>query len=175
MKQALLEDAEYPYLGQSALKRLREGREAALTLGFDKYNAIDLENGFVGIFPWMGHRNFRTLKNIISHYMKDKGIAKQIGGWGTFYMTLKSDANGAEKILADLKGVLEGEVNPDEFYFEDNIRAEKKNYEYKVPKYDRYVPEVLLKRQVIEDYVDIPLIKEQVNNWAASEAQRYIK
>ena len=168
MKQALLEEAEYPYLGPSAQKRLHEGREAALVLGFDRYNAINLENGLVGIFPWMGHRNFRTLKNIISHYMKTGGAAKQLGGWGTFYMTMKGGAGGAAETLADLKTVLSGEVNPYEFFYEEKIRAEKKNYEYKVPKYDRYVPNVLLKKQLIEDYVDIPEIKAQAMGWEAS-------
>jgi hypothetical protein len=38
-----------------------------------------------------------------------------------------------------------------------------------VPKYDRYVPNDLLKRQVVEDYIDIPFIKEQINAWTASE------
>jgi hypothetical protein len=71
-------------------------------------------------------------------------------------------------VLADLKAVLSGDVNPDEFLYEEKIRAEKKNYEYKVPKYDRYAPNVLLKRQVIEDYVDIPEIKAQMMGWEAS-------
>ncbi|MCL2814818.1 MAG: DEAD/DEAH box helicase [Oscillospiraceae bacterium] len=170
MRQVLLEDNEYPYLGPNAQKRLCEGREAAVKLGFDRYNAIDLENGLVGIFPWMGHRNFRTLKNIMTHYMKSEGTAKRMGGWGTFYMTLNG---GAGEILAELQKVIGGEINPDEFYYEETIRAEKKNYEYKVPKYDRYVPDVLLKKQVIEDYVDIPLIKEQVSGWAASPPREF--
>lgn len=168
IKQALFEENEYPYLGPNAVKRLREGREKAFEYGFDKYNVIDLDYGSVLILPWMGHRNYRTLKSIISHYMKVEGVAKQIGGSGTFYMTLKSDYSKSDEILAALKTVFNGTVDPDDFLNEDKIRSEKKNYEYKVPKYDRYVPNILLKRQIIEDYIDISLIKEQVNKWKAS-------
>jgi ATP-dependent Lhr-like helicase len=166
IKQALFEENEYPYLGANALKRLREGREKALEHGFDKYNALDLDYGLIAILPWMGHRNYRTLKNIISHYMKDEGISAQIGGSGTFYMTLKSDYKSGE-ILAALNEVLNGYINPDDFLNEEKIRAEKKNYEYKVPKYDRYVPNKLLKRQVIEDYIDIAFIKSEIEKWTA--------
>ena len=74
IKRALFETNEYPYLGSNAVKRLREGREKALEYGFDKYNVIDLENGITAILPWMGHRNYRTLKNIMSHYMKMEGM-----------------------------------------------------------------------------------------------------
>lgn len=167
MKKALIENIEYPYLGKNAVGRLREGREAALKYGLDKYNIIDQGNGIIGILPWMGHRNYRTLKNIISHYMKIDGVSKQIGGSGTFYMTLESKRFKAAEILNFIKNVFNGELNPYDFLHEEKIRAEKKNYEYKIPKYDRYVPNILLKKQVINDYIDIPLIKEQVSSWVA--------
>jgi len=173
IKQALFEENEYPYLGPGAAKRLREGRIAAAELELDKYNVLDTGNGVTAIFPWMGHRNYRTLKNIMSHYMKSEGAAKQIGGWEPFYMTLKSGYGAPEGLLAAIKTVFDGDINPNDFLREDKIRAEKKNYEYKVPKYDRYVPNVLLKKQVIEDYIDIPLIKAQVGAWnAAGEAYK---
>ena len=174
IKQALFEQNEYPYLGPNAIKRLREGRAAALELGIDRYNILDMENGLVGIFPWMGHRNYRTLKSVISHYMKSSGGAAkqlQLGGWEPFYMTLRIDGSengGSGAALAALKKIFGGEIDPNDFLHEDKIRAEKKNYEYKVPKYDRYAPNILLKKQVIEDYIDIPLIRTQVGAWSAA-------
>jgi ATP-dependent Lhr-like helicase len=169
MKKVLIENTVYPYLGPNAVKRLQEGRETALKYGFDKYNIINLDKGLVGILPWMGHRNYRTLKNIMTHYMKVDGASKQIGGCGTFYMTLGSGRYKAAEILDFIKAVFNNDINPYDFLHEDRIRAEKKNYEYKIPKYDRYVPNILLKKQVIKDYIDIPLIKEQVKSWKASD------
>ena len=49
----------------------------------------------------------------------------------------------------------------------EKIRSEKKYYEYKVPKYDRYIPNALLKRQVIEDYIDLAYLKQQINTWTS--------
>lgn len=169
MKKVLIENTEYPYLGKNAVDRLREGRENALKYGFDKYNVIDQGSGIIGILPWMGHRNYRTLKNIISHYMKIDGISRQIGGSGTFYMTLDGGRYKAAEILDFIKNIFNGDINPDDFLHEDKIRSEKKNYEYKVPKYDRYVPNILLKKQVINDYINVPLIKEQILSWKALE------
>lgn len=169
MKKVLVESTEYPYLGPNALRRLQEGREAALKYGFDKYNVINLDSGITLILPWLGHRNFRTLKNILTHYMKVDGASQQIGGCGTFYMTLGNDKKRGAEILDSIKNVFNNEINPYDFIHEDKIRVEKKNYEYKIPKYDRYVPNILLKKQVINDYIDITLIKELVKAWNASD------
>jgi len=103
------------------------------------------------------------------NYMKMEGMGKQIGGSGTFYMTIKNDHYKSQEILGDLKTIINGVINPNDFLHEDKIRSEKKNYEYKIPKYDRYVPNGLLKRQVIEDYIDISFIKEQVDTWTACD------
>ena len=169
MKRVLTENTIYPYLGPNAVKRLQEGRELALKYGFDKYNLINLDNGLVGILPWMGHRNFRTLRNILAHYMKLDGTLRHIGTGGTFYMLMDSGNLKAAHILEEIKAVINSDINPYDFINEEGIRAEKKHYEYKVPKYDRYVPDVLLKKQVINDYIDIPFIREQVNSWTAQE------
>ena len=192
MKTALSECAVYPYLGPDAAARLQEGREAASAYGFDKYNVIGFETGGIGILPWMGHRNYRTLRNILAHYLKTGGIPAQIGGSGCFYMTLagagaRSGKGGlagaggrfaegggdgwsrAADSLEAIKAIFANEINPYDFLREDSIRAEKKHYEYKVPKYDRFVPNVLLKKQIVSDYIDIPYIKEQVAGWRVNE------
>ncbi|MCL2519370.1 MAG: hypothetical protein FWF15_12485, partial [Oscillospiraceae bacterium] len=158
MRGVLTEQTEYPYLGANAVARLREGRRIAAELNLDKYNVIDMENGEIGILPWMGHRNYNTLKKILQHYMP----GNKIGGMRTYFMTLK---DWEYNMLGKIKTIVNGEVNPNDFIREETIRTEKKNYEYKVPKYDRYVPNVLLKKQVIEDYIDIPAVREQVNEW----------
>jgi hypothetical protein len=85
-------------------------------------------------------------------------------------MTLKSDLfGGAKEIFEALKIIINSDINPADFLHEEKIRSEKKFYEYKVPKYDRYAPDILLKRQVIQDYIDIPAIREQVNMWGVCD------
>jgi len=167
MKRVLAEDTIYPYLGPNAAKRLQQARELAHKYGFDKYNLINLDNGLVGILPWMGHRNFRTLQNILSHYMKVDGAARQIGARESFYMILDSGRHTAAEMLDLIKDVFKKEINPYDFIREEGIRAEKKKYEYKVPKYDCYIPDKLLRKQVIMDYIDIPFVRGQIAGWTA--------
>ena len=169
IKGVLAEDTIYPYLGPNAAERLQQARELAQKYGLDKYNLINLDKGLVGILPWMGHRNFRTLQNILSHYMKADGAARQIGARESFYMTLDSGRHTAAEMLDLIKDVFKKEINPYDFIHEEGIRAEKKKYEYKVPKYDCYIPDKLLKKQVIMDYIDIAFVREQVTGWTASD------
>jgi len=165
MRQVLAEEIEYPYLGEKALERLRQARETALIHGFDKINVFDMENGQICVLPWFGHRNYRTLRNIIVHYMKEGGTALQVGGHSPFYITLKSESRNGAAIIDAIKTVLAKGINPYDFFYESKIRFEKKKYEYKVPKYDRYIPNNLLKKQVIKDYVDVDYIKAQIDKW----------
>ena len=165
IKQILGEETEYPYLSQNATNRLREGRETALKYGIDKYNSIDLGNGNTGILPWMGHRNYRTFKSVINHYMKNEITQKQLGGSCPFYMKIKSDKYDNIEILKKIKNIFENIIEPDKILHEEKIKSEKKEYEYKIPKYDKYIPNKLLKKQIIEDYIDIPEIKKQIKTW----------
>jgi hypothetical protein len=105
--------------------------------------------------------------------MKVDGIPLAIGGSHPYYMLIDSKnkpagGSSAAGFLSELKRLLEsGEIDPDSFLHAETIRPEKKKYEYKVPKYDRYVPNELLKRQVAEDYIDLPEIVKQSKNWNA--------
>jgi ATP-dependent Lhr-like helicase len=165
MGQVLFEETEYPYLSKKAHMRLLKARESALSFGFDKKNVFDLGEGQVGILPWFGHRNYHTLRNIISHYIKENGASLMLGGWRPFYLTIKSETRDAENMLKTIKEVMAGGVNPDIIFTLEKIRSDKKQYEYKVPKYDRYVPNALLKKQVIKDYVDLGYLTGRINKW----------
>jgi ATP-dependent Lhr-like helicase len=173
MKQILLEQAAYPYLSKNAMERLRQARETALQYGFGEYNLFDMGKKQVGILPWLGHRNYRTLRNIILYYMKENRASLPVYGQPPYFMIFSSESRDAASFFDALKAVFEKGVNPYDFFNEDRIRSEKKHYEYKVPKYDRFVPNVLLKRQLIEDYVDVGYLKEQVYPWRVNRKESF--
>jgi len=162
MQQVLAEDTDYPYLSEKALERLHQARKVAKQFGMDKYNVFDVEKGEIVILPWFGHRNYYTLRNIITHYLKENAGYLQVGGYRPFYITIKSMNKTAATILDELRAVLDNGVDPFRIFNEAKIRSEKKNYEYKVPKYDRYIPNYLLKKQIIMDYVDLGYLKEKI-------------
>jgi ATP-dependent Lhr-like helicase len=165
MKQILTEDTVYPYLSPNAAERLAKARQTAAVYELDKYNVIETECGQVGILPWMGHRCYRTLRNILTKCLNLTITKKSADEFAPFCITLKNGKYTAADIHAMLKKALSGGFDPAILMDEEKIRAEKKHYEYKVPKYDRYVPNYLLKRQIIQDYIDIPFIKREVEGW----------
>ena len=64
-----------------------------------------------------------------------------------------------------MKSIINSGITPVELVDEKDIRQLKKQFEYKEPKYDRYVPEKLLKKQVIADYIDLDFLKNEINRW----------
>lgn len=167
IKQVLFEDTEYPYLSRAAAECLKQSRNDARAAGFDRYNIMEFEDGSVGILPWMGHRNYHTIKNMMPYYLKSRFGMRKIFGMRPYYMKFKKDRGSAAEIANELRALLPA-ADPKEFIPVRSIRLIKKDYEYKVPKYDRYVPDYLLKKQVIEDYVDMHTIGGEISNWTCA-------
>jgi hypothetical protein len=84
-------------------------------------------------------------------------------------MTFKKENGNAKEFLEAIQKLAELPPDPDSFNPVKNIRIIKKDYEYKIPKYDRYVPDSLLKKQVITDYVDMDTVKKEISLWKSAE------
>jgi len=97
-------------------------------------------------------------------FSKFKPMSQSAMTWADEHRVGVAEGIDAE-ILVELRAVLDKGVDPYHIFNEAKIRSEKKNYEYKVPKYDRYIPNSLLKKQIIMDYVDLGYIKGQVDGW----------
>ncbi|MDF2685380.1 MAG: box helicase domain protein [Clostridia bacterium] len=169
IRQVLFEDTVYPYLSPTAAECLKQSREDARKAGFDRYNVIDLENGSIGILPWVGHRNYYTIRNMIAYYLKSQFKMKKIYGMRPYYITFKKENGNAKEFLEAIQKLTELPPEPDSFIPVKNIRIIKKDYEYKIPKYDRYSPDHLLKKQVITDYVDMDTIIKEISLWKSAE------
>lgn len=169
IKQVLFEDTMYPYLGPAAAECLQQSRNDARRCGFDCYNVIDLEDGSIGILPWVGHRNYHTLKNMIPYYLKSNFRMRKMFGMRPYFMTFRKENGSAAEFLDALQKVADLPPDPYDFIPVQRIRIIKKDYEYKIPKYDRYIPDHLLRKQVIKDYVDMDTIRREIRTWNSSE------
>lgn len=171
MKQVLFEDTEYPYLQENAAKQLKKARKIAREYALDKMNVFDLGGNNICVIPWMGHISYYTLLKMIRKYMSrpdsDDFSVKKTGGTRPFYFTFKLE--GEESIpdvfLEKLKAIVNSGIKPEELVDETDIRQLKKQFEYKEPKYDRFIPDKLLKKQVIADYIDLDSLKNEINRW----------
>jgi len=171
MKQVLFEDTEYPYLQENAAKQLKKARAIAREYALDRINVFDLGGNNICVIPWMGHVSYYTLLKMIRKYMSrpdsDDFSVKKTGGIRPYYFTFKleSEESIPEIFLERLKSIINSGITPVELVDEKDIRQLKKQFEYKEPKYDRYVPEKLLKKQVIADYIDLDFLKNEINRW----------
>jgi ATP-dependent Lhr-like helicase len=168
MKQVLFEDVEYPYLQDAAKECLRKSRKLAREYEIDKNNIIDLGNNAYCLFPWMGHISYYTLVKIIKKYMEKAGddacCIKQVSGIRPYFITFKT-AGGKDEFLNRLKAILNSSLTAYDIVDERDIRQLKKQFEYKEPKYDKFITSDLLKKQVIEDYIDLDFLRKEVNSW----------
>jgi ATP-dependent Lhr-like helicase len=170
MKQVLFEDTEYPYLQEKAWEQLKKARILAREAELDKLNVIDLGANNLCLFPWMGHISYYTLMKLIrkfmSHTDSDDYSVKKIGGFRPFFITFKLESKEATvKFLEQLRKLINSDITPEELLDEKDIRQLKKQFEYKEPKYDRFITSTLLKKQVIEDYIDLDFLKKEINSW----------
>ncbi len=171
MKQVLFEDTEYPYLQERAAKLLKRARAIAREYQLDKVNVFDLGGNNICVLPWMGHISYYTLLKLVRKFMSradsDDYSIKKISGFRPFYITFKLEGedNNPQIFLERLKSIVNSRITPEKLVDQKDIRQLKKQFEYKEPKYDRYITPGLLKKQVIEDYIDLDFLKNQINNW----------
>jgi ATP-dependent Lhr-like helicase len=171
MKQVLFEDTEYPYLQERAAKLLKRARAIAREYQLDKMNVFDLGGNNICVLPWMGHISYYTLLKLIRKFMSradsDDYSIKKISGYRPCYITFKLEGedNNPQIFLERLKSIVNSRITPEKLVDQKDIRQLKKQFEYKEPKYDRYITPGLLKKQVIEDYIDLDFLKNQINNW----------
>jgi hypothetical protein len=90
-------------------------------------------------------------------------------GMRPYYMTFKKENGSAGEFLEALQTLAALPPDPYSFIPTAGIRIIKKDYEYKIPKYDRYIPDHLLKKQVINDYVDLDTIKREIAGWNSAD------
>ncbi|HBL84233.1 MAG: hypothetical protein A2Y17_07740 [Clostridiales bacterium GWF2_38_85] len=170
MKQVLFEDTEYPYLQEAARDCLKSARRIAREQEWDKINLFDIGSNTLCLLPWMGHISYYTLLKLVGKYMtkgeSDDFRIKKIGGLRPYFITFKLENPNTGIILEKLKSLINSEI-PEEFVVDEHdIRQLKKQFEYKEPKYDRYLTPTLLKKQVIEDYIDLDYLKNEINKWS---------
>lgn len=145
MRQVLLEDTEYPYLGEGAVKRLREARAVAAATGMTNRNIMPLGGSKWVYFPWLGTRSFRTLRRYI---VRNSGFAKLSGMdfGGCFYMTFKLEGCTGDELLLRLGTMIRREgIDTGELVGGGEAPL--------LDKYDPYIPAELLRDAFAADHL----------------------
>ncbi|NET70209.1 MAG: DEAD/DEAH box helicase [Sphaerospermopsis sp. SIO1G2] len=157
MRQVLLEDTEYSYLQKNAKLRLQEVRNLVRKTGLAQNNIIQLSKNKCCIFPWMGTVGYRTLERLINCFCRESLEISSIGGINPYYLTLKVPQDKFAKIHAEIVGLCEQRITAE--HLVSHAEAPK------LQKYDQFIPDELLRKAFLNDYLDMEEMKRVVLEW----------
>lgn len=144
MQEVLKEKEEYRYLDLNSIAKLRELRQIAKRTNITENKVVTIVKGVYGIFPWLGTKEMLAL----SFSLKQKEIENQIfyrAGIPIFIeVKTKKNKEEIEKVLEEIKYE---KFNKTQFEIPDILQ--------KNGKYNYIIPKELLKKQFIEDCIDV--------------------
>ncbi len=144
MRDVLLGDKQYAYLGDNARQRLDNARAVAQNAGMDKSCVVFLGGQSYVFFPWLGTRSFRTMRRIMQRNAGELGIS-DIQSQGCAYITFKAkEKRAGEDLLAAIGNIIE----------RDGLDTEQLVGDGECPvydKFDEYIPPELLRQAYAAD------------------------
>jgi len=147
LRAVLREEQNYPYLSQRCQERLAEIRYVAQGSGILDNLVTQLADKKFAVFPWVGTRQLFTL-----HYALLHNKIKSKLPWITC-VYLEVQFSGTSEELTEL--------------IRDIVRSDLDLYELPLPdsaqvggKYNEFIPPDLLRRQFVEDYLDLEGLRQ---------------
>ncbi len=138
MRDVLLSDKKYPFLGENAAARLENARRVAKNATMAENMLVFLGGQSYVLFPWLGTRPFRTLRRLLQREASSLGIS-DIQSEGCCYITFKARDGAGENLIFNLRSILE----------EQGLDTMKLVSDGECPIYDKYdecIPPALLRR-----------------------------
>jgi len=154
MREVLIGDKDYAYLGDNARERLKIVRRVAENARLKDKCVVFLGGQSFALFPWLGTRSFRTIKRLMAKYAGEIGIS-DINSEGCCYITFKAKTREAgENLLSTIKAIIE----------RDGLDTEALVGEGECPIFDKFddcIPAELLRRAYAADRLLADEIKDR--------------
>lgn len=157
MKQALCEDVEYPYLQNSAKKRLQEARKLAQSWGLHQSHIIQLEGNICCIFPWIGTVAYRTLERFLNFFVRESIDIRSIRVNSPYFLTIKLGKNSFKELQDAIINFCNQALTVDDLV----APAEAP----RLQKYDEFIPDNLLRKAFAGDYLDVSELQQIMRTW----------
>ena len=145
---SILQSGEsYPYLSERCTERLAEIRYIAQNSGILESLATPISDKKYAVFPWVGTRQLLTLHYALLH----KKIKNKLPWITSVYLEVYFDgtAGELEEIIGD---ILESDLDLYDLPLPEKVRVNGK--------YCEFIPQILLRKQFIEDYLDFNGLRE---------------
>lgn len=150
MRSVLKKSGSYPYLSERCQERLAEIQYIARNSGILDHLATPLSDKKFAVFPWVGTRQLVTL-----HFAL---LARQIKSrmpWpGCIYLEIVYSGTGKE-LEAIIREIISSDPDLYRLPLPEKIQV--------AGKYNEFIPQPLLRKQFIEDYLDFEGLKEVQN------------
>ena len=143
MREVLLGDNEYPFLGDNASDRLSLVRRVAKNARLEENNVVHLGGQSYCFLPWLGTRSFRTVKRLLSKYARELGIS-DIESEGCYYITFKARPEAGDMLNEGIRNIL----------LRDGLDKQSLVRDGECPifdKFDEFIPPELLREAFAED------------------------
>ncbi|MCI8800233.1 MAG: DEAD/DEAH box helicase [Lachnospiraceae bacterium] len=149
IRSVMKRDESYPYLSDRCGERLTEIQYIARNSGILEHLITPLSDKKYAVFPWVGTRQLVTLHFALLH----RRIKSKIP-WNTcIYLEIffEGTPEALEEIIHD---ILHSELNLNELPLPDKVQMNGK--------YNEFIPFSLLRKQFIEDYLDLNGLKRDM-------------
>jgi ATP-dependent Lhr-like helicase len=142
IRQILEEDKNYGYLQHRAIHRLAEARELARASNLTEQNILALGGRRFMVLPWQGTKVIRTMRLLLEF----QGITVQPSGEPYYF---EVNISSQDMLKEHIKSICDQPPQPEQLIEKLPRQALQMN------KYDRFVPESLLRVAYCRDYLDI--------------------
>jgi ATP-dependent Lhr-like helicase len=139
--------APYPYLSARCSERLSEIQYIVSNSGILDHLVTPLSDKKYAVFPWVGTRQLMTLHYALMH----RGIKNKLPWITCVYLEVAFDGT-ADELHEAIFDVLRSDLNPHDLPLPEKVQVNGK--------YNEFIPLSLLRKQFIEDYLDLDGLRE---------------
>ncbi|MCR4429152.1 MAG: DEAD/DEAH box helicase [Caldiserica bacterium] len=157
MKQALLEDVDYPYLQPNARQRLKEARNLARMVGLEKNHILPLGGRTFALFPWLGTRSFRVMSRVLKRLLASEFKITNVEGEPSNYLIFKMEKGDQEELNRRLVSLAREGISPESLLGTNEAPI--------MQKFDPFLPPKLLRKAFAYDHLDVEEFCQIVGNW----------
>lgn len=146
MRSILLSTDPYPYLSERCKKRFAEIQYITKNSGILNHLVTPLSNKKYAVFPWVGTRQLITL----NYALRQRKIKSSLPWITCIYLEVVF--SGTKEELEDIiKDILHSNLNLYDLPLGDKVQVSGK--------YNEFIPQDLLRKQFVEDYLDFEGLK----------------
>lgn len=143
MRDVLLGNEDYPFLGENARARLENARRVARNARMNEQNLVFLGGKSYCYFPWLGTLPFRTMRRFLQSHAAELGIS-DVQSEGCCYITFKAKDGAGEHLLRNMEAVIDREgIDPRSLVSDGECPV--------FSKYDEYIPAEILREAYAVD------------------------